>query len=380
MKTSKMCAIFSNQHEYSQLKPLTDERALSTLYFAGKYRLMDFALSSIVNADINHIYTLISQEKVRSYLDHLGGGKEWGLDTIGSYEYLDFYQNLMRRRSRGENYFDDLILFLKTCKMPYTVFIGNKMAANFDLKAILHFHQSNGNRITPVFKRVEKDNLAPDDHTFVLSDNNVVIEQSEAIELTSEVPFNLSANVYVMDTDWLIHELEKAQKSGASYDVSERLAALAVKEKANAYEYTGYLRNIHDIASYYQANLDMLEKDKRGSLLYGNQKIITRIRNEVGTYYDKESDVKNTLISTGCTVKGEIKNSIVSRRVNFAKDSIAKNAVIMANCKLKSGADVEYAILDKNVVIEKGVTVKGKPDSPVVIKKGSVISKDFVLD
>lgn len=380
MKTSKMCAIFSNQHEYSQLKPLTDERALSTLYFAGKYRLMDFALSSIVNADINHVYTLISQEKVRSYLDHLGGGKEWGLDTIGSYEYLDFYQNLMRRRSRGENYFDDLILFLKTCKMPYTVFIGNKMAANFDLKAILHFHQSNGNRITPVFKRVEKYNLAPDDHIFVLSDNNVVTEQREAIELTSEGPFNLSANVYVMDTDWLIHELEKAQKSGASYDVSERLAALAVKEKANAYEYTGYLRNIHDIPSYYQANLDMLEKDKRDSLLYGNQKIITRIRNEVGTYYDKESDVKNTLISTGCTVKGEVKNSIVSRRVNFAKDSVAKNAVIMANCKIKSGADVEYAILDKNVVIEKGVTVKGKPDSPVVIKKGSVISKDFVLD
>ena len=380
MKTSKMCAIFSNQHEYSRLKPLTDERALSTLYFAGKYRLMDFALSSIVNADINHVYTLISQEKVRSYLDHLGGGKEWGLDTIGSYEYLDFYQNLMRRRSRGGNYFDDLIFFLKTCKMPYTVFIGNKMAANFDLKAILHFHQSNDNRITPVFKRVEKDNLAPDDHTFVLSDNNVVTEQREAIELTSEGSFNLSANVYVMNTDWLIHELEKAQKSGASYDVSERLAALAVKEKANAYEYTGYLRNIHDIPSYYQANLDMLEKDKRDSLLYGNQKIITRIRNEVGTYYDKESDVKNTLISTGCTVKGEIKNSIVSRRVNFAKDSVAKNAVIMANCKIKSGADVEYAILDKNVVIEKGVTVKGKPDSPVVIKKGSVISKDFVLD
>ena len=227
---------------------------------------------------------------------------------------------------------------------------------------------------------MEKDNLALDDHTFVLSDNNVVTEQREAIELTSEGPFNLSANVYVMDTDWLIHELEKAQKSGASYDVSERLAALAVKEKANAYEYTGYLRNIHDIASYYQANLDMLEKDKRDSLLYGNQKIITRIRNEVGTYYDKESDVKNTLISTGCTVKGEVKNSVVSRRVNFAKDSVAKNAVIMANCKLKSGADVEYAILDKNVVIEKGVTVKGKPDSPVVIKKGSVISKDFVLD
>lgn len=380
MKTSKMCAIFSNQHEYSQLKPLTDERALSTLYFAGKYRLMDFALSSIVNAGIDHVYTLISQEKVRSYLDHLGGGKEWGLDTIGAYEYLDFYQNLMQRRARGEEYFNDLILFLKTCKMPYTVFIGNKMAANFDLQAILHFHQSNGGHITPVFKRVEKGNLAPDDRAFILSDGNVVVDQNEATDLSEEGPYNLVTNVYVMDTDWLIHQLEKAQKSSLAYDVAERLAYLSVKEKASAYEYTGYLRNIHDVNSYYQANMDMLDKDKRDSLLYGSQKIITRIRNEVGTYYDKDSDVKSTLIATGCKVKGEVKNCVVSRRVGFAKDSTTKNSVIMANCRIKSGADVEYAILDKNVVIEKGVTVKGKPDTPVVIKKGTVVDKDFVLE
>ncbi|MGN1406837.1 MAG: glucose-1-phosphate adenylyltransferase subunit GlgD, partial [Lactobacillus sp.] len=132
--------------------------------------------------------------------------------------------------------------------------------------------------------------------------------------------------------------------------------------------------------SYYQANMDMLDKDKRDSLLYGSQKIITRIRNEVGTYYDKDSDVKSTLIATGCKVKGEVKNCVVSRRVGFAKDSTTKNSVIMANCRIKSGADVEYAILDKNVVVEKGVTVKGKPDTPVVIKKGTVVDKDFVLE
>lgn len=380
MKTSKMCAIFSNQHEYSQLKPLTDERALSTLAFAGKYRLMDFPLSSIVNSGITQLYTLISQEKVRSYLDHWGGGKEWGMDTIGSYQYLDFYQNLMARRSRGEEYFDDLIIFLKTCNVPYTVFIGNKMAANFDLKAVLHFHQSNGNHITPVFKRVNRCDIAADDRTFVLSDNNVVAASHEAIELNGEGPFNLSANVYVMDTDWLIHELDKAQRSGASYDVSERLATLAVREKANAYEYTGYLRSIHDISSYYEANMDMLKKDKRDSLLYGNQKIITRIRNEVGTYYDKDSEVKNTLIATGGKIKGGLHNCVVSRRVVVGKEAEVESSILMAGDHIKSGAKVEYAILDKNVVVEKGVTIKGKPESPVVIKKGTVVDKDFILD
>ncbi|WP_195837387.1 glucose-1-phosphate adenylyltransferase subunit GlgD [Lactobacillus porci] len=380
MKTSKMCAIFSNQHEYSQLKPLTDERALSTLAFAGKYRLMDFPLSSIVNSGITQLYTLISQEKVRSYLDHWGGGKEWGMDTIGSYQYLDFYQNLMARRSRGEEYFDDLIIFLKTCNVPYTVFIGNKMAANFDLKAVLHFHQSNGNHITPVFKRVNRCDIAADDRTFVLSDNNVVAASHEAIELNGEGPFNLSANVYVMDTDWLINELDKAQKSGVSYDISERLSVLAVREKANAYEYTGYLRSIHDISSYYEANMDMLKKDKRDSLLYGNQKIITRIRNEVGTYYDKDSEVKNTLIATGGKIKGGLHNCVVSRRVVVGKEAEVESSILMAGDHIKSGAKVEYAILDKNVVVEKGVTIKGKPESPVVIKKGTVVDKDFILD
>ncbi|MST86838.1 glucose-1-phosphate adenylyltransferase subunit GlgD [Lactobacillus porci] len=375
-----MCAIFSNQHEYSQLKPLTDERALSTLAFAGKYRLMDFPLSSIVNSGITQLYTLISQEKVRSYLDHWGGGKEWGMDTIGSYQYLDFYQNLMARRSRGEEYFDDLIIFLKTCNVPYTVFIGNKMAANFDLKAVLHFHQSNGNHITPVFKRVNRCDIAADDRTFVLSDNNVVAASHEAIELNGEGPFNLSANVYVMDTDWLINELDKAQKSGVSYDISERLSVLAVREKANAYEYTGYLRSIHDISSYYEANMDMLKKDKRDSLLYGNQKIITRIRNEVGTYYDKDSEVKNTLIATGGKIKGGLHNCVVSRRVVVGKEAEVESSILMAGDHIKSGAKVEYAILDKNVVVEKGVTIKGKPESPVVIKKGTVVDKDFILD
>lgn len=129
-----MSAIFSNQHEYKELKPLTDERSLSTLAFAGKYRLMDFPLSSIVNAGINNVYALINQEKVRSYFDHLGGGKEWGLDTIGSYQYIDFYQKIIQRQVSGEPYFADIIEFLKTTSYPYAVFIGNKMVGNFDLQ------------------------------------------------------------------------------------------------------------------------------------------------------------------------------------------------------------------------------------------------------
>lgn len=227
MKTNKMVAIFSNQHEYNELRPLTDERSLSTLYFAGKYRIMDFSLSSIVNAGINNVYTLINEEKVRSYLDHLGGGKEWGLDTIGSYEYLDFYQKIMQAQASGEEYFNDVINFLETSNYPYTVFIENKMIANLDLQSVLHFHQENNNKITAVFKKVGNDKIAPDDRMFILDDKNTIVSCQQIIDAQKQNSYNLSLNIYVADTKWLIAELKRAQRSDSSINIGKRLANLA---------------------------------------------------------------------------------------------------------------------------------------------------------
>ena len=174
--------------------------------------------------------------------------------------------------------------------------------------------------------------------------------------------------------------MKKAQKVGASIDLGQRFASLAAKYRTNAYEYTGYLHNIHDIKSYYDANMEMLDKKKNDSLLRGNQRIITRIRNEVGTYYTVSSKVKNSLLATGCRISGTVENSILSRRIDVAKDSKLSNSIVMAGCKLESGSKVECAILDKNVVVKENVVVKGTPDNPVVVKKGDVLTKDLIVE
>ena len=232
MKTNKMAAIFSNQHEYNELLPLTEERSLSTLYFAGKYRVMDFPLSSIVNAGVNSVYTLINQEKVRSYLDHLGGSKEWGLDTIGSYEYLDFYQKLMQKQASGNAYFDDLLNFLRTANTPYTVYIENKMIGNFDLQSVLNFHQEDGNKITAVFKRVSEDNIAPDDQLFILDEENTIMSCQQALDTQNPDRYNLDLSIYVADTKWLITELEKKLENGVVTALSASATVPETRTKA----------------------------------------------------------------------------------------------------------------------------------------------------
>lgn len=102
MKANKMCAILGNEHEYSGLMPLTENRPLSTLYFDCKYRIMDFAISSAANANIRTVYIILNEGRVKSVFDHLGGGREWGLDSIGSYQYLSFYQDILRKRPKAK--------------------------------------------------------------------------------------------------------------------------------------------------------------------------------------------------------------------------------------------------------------------------------------
>lgn len=310
----------------------------------------------------------------------LAVGKNGGLDTIGSYAYLDFYQKLLQSQTNGEGYFNDLITFLTTADTSYTVFIESKMIGNVDLQSVLHFHIENNDPITAVFKRVTKDYIAFDDQLYTLNGENTILSCQQSSDMQEQDRYNLGLNIYIANTKWSIEELKTAQKCGASIDIGQRLAALAAKHHTSAYEYTGYLRNIHNIKSYYDANMEMLDKKKRDSLLHGSHKIITRIRNEVGTYYDINSKVKNSLLATGCRIKGTVEGSILSRRIDVAENSTVKNSILMAGCKIGKGSQVEYAILDKNVAIKENVVVKGTPDNPLVIKKGDVMTRDLIAE
>lgn len=378
MKTNSMCAVFDNVYEYNELQPITSFRSLSTLYFAGKYRLMDFPLSSIVNANIREIFMMVNQDKIQSYLDHLGGGKEWGLDTIGSYLEINFAQEMLRKKYEGVRYFDRIINFIRNSGSAYVVYIGNKMLANVDLKAILKFHQVSGNKVTGVFKQVDRWQIAPDDQLFLFDEENKVVGNHRIREMSEQEQYNLSMNVYIADADWFVDVLDRAQMSGIVPDATERLARLMTHEHSSAYEYTGYMQNIHDVKSYFKANMDMLEKTHYDSLLNGSQKVITRIKNEVGNFYTKTSQVSQSLVSTGCKVAGYLDHVVVSRRVKIEEDTQIDHSIVISNTVIKRGAQISYAIIDKNVVVEPSVVIKGTPERPVVIRKDQVVTQDVI--
>ncbi len=382
MKNNKMCAILGNEHEYTELLPLTKRRALATLYFDCKYRIMDFALSSIVNANIRNIFLVVNQAKLKSYFDHLGGGREWGLDSIGSYRYINFSQDLVRQKVEGQKYFDDVIDYLEKSRSTYTVFVSNKMLNSVDLKAVLKIHKAQKNDMTVVFKRMPKDKIASDDQILEIDDQTNRVKGNHNF---SEYPhnsdiYNLSMNIFIIETQNLINQLRKGQRIGASANLEDFFLSLISRLNCGTYEYTGYMCNIFDVKSYYDANMDMLNVDHMNSLLYSSQHIITRTKNEVATHFTKTSDVKNSQFATGCVVEGYVRNSLVSRRTFISENSKVEDSIIMSNAHIGKDVEIKYAILDKDVVVKSGVKIIGTPENPVVIEKKMKVTSDVIQD
>lgn len=112
--------------------------------------------------------------------------------------------------------------------------------------------------------------------------------------------------------------------------------------------------------------------------MYTKQKIYTKRKNEVPTYYSVDSSVKNSQCATGCVIEGRLENSLISRRAIIKKGARIKQTIVMSNAQIEEDAVIEYAILDKNVTVKAGVKISGTAQNPVVILKNQVVEEDVI--
>ena len=158
MKTNRMCAFLGNLHNYEGLAPLTDHRPVATLPFDSKYRLIDFNLSSIANANIHSVFMVFNYDESRSVFDHLGGGTEWNLDGINNRFFIHLFEQEAEKLKDHNGYYDAVIDYLEKAKSKYMVYFSSKVLCNIDLKALLNIHllHEEHSDLTVVYKKCPK--------------------------------------------------------------------------------------------------------------------------------------------------------------------------------------------------------------------------------
>ena len=369
-----MGIIFANAHG-EDMHDLTKLRTVGSVPFGGRYRLVDFPLSNMVNSGITNV-GVITRSNYLSLLDHLQSGREWdllrkdgGLVVLPPFSRAEVgkYRGSFEALAGAKGYIEDI-------KAKYVVMSDCNVIANIDYRKIVDAHKQSGADVTAVYfnKNCSKEDIKTKT-VFDFGDKNklqsVLIKPQNLLDGN----YNVSANIFVLSKEFLLKIIDDAtSKNLIDFEV-DFLQRRTLDFNIIGYLYDEYYEQLNSVMDYYKANMNMLDCDVRNKLFLPYTPIYTKIRDEAPVRYGIESNVKNSLIADGCVIEGTVENSILFRGVTVKAGAVIKNSIIMQDTVIGKGCEISYTISDKDVVIEDKRDLKGSEHYPVFINKGTVI-------
>jgi len=370
--------IFPNN--YDNLVPeLTSTRSMASIPFASRYRLIDFVLSSMVNAGIDNI-SVLAQANYRSLMDHLGSGREWDLTRKngGLTIWPPFAEKGMVTYKGRIDSLAHIINFLESQKEQYVILTDTNIAASFDFTSFIDAHIESGADITvaytveelPAPVKAEKVLDKTMYFTYDIDESGRITKVS--INSQNDGLVNFGMNIYCVSREFLVNIVKEEYVNGAIYLERDILMKNLDTIHFHGFQFKGYYGKIHDMKAYFDENLRLLDDDNLNAL-FSLCPIYTKLRDDNPTRYIAGAKAVNTMAADGCVIEGNVENCVLFRGVKIGKGAVVKNCVLMQDTVIGPGAVAEYVITDKNVVISEGKEVKGCDSYPVFISKGSVV-------
>ena len=361
--------IFSNANDEA-IPELTALRTMGSIPFAGRYRLIDFPLSNMVNAGIAKV-GVITKSNYRSLMDHVGTGKPWDLSrkregmTIlppynepgtgmlkGKADALYGCINYIQNSKKDHVLLTDCNI---VCNMDYEKFVKAHIAADADVTIAY------ANGIPPKMK---------DNTELIIGENGRITELKRLDCYSSDV--NYSLKIMLIRRTLLERLLHEAH--GTNIDDIETLISKNVPHlRMYAYEETGFVKVIGSLQSYYDISLELLKLANRKELFTPERPVYTKVRDEVPAIYGIGAKVSNSLIADGCKIDGEVENSILFRGVTVAKGAKIKNSIVMQGSFIGENSTLDCVIIDKAAVLKPNKMLCGASNYPIYIGNGIVI-------
>lgn len=364
--------IFSNMHDVT-LSDLTKERTMGSVLFGGRYRLIDFPLSSMVNSGIDEV-GVITKSNYQSLLDHLGSGREWDLASKnGGLHLLPPFSNVSSGMYRGRlEALYGIWNFIKTSDADYVVLSDCDVVANVDFAAAVDSHIESGADITAIYaKDVITTEQAQHVTTFGINDDGRVVDVLISPYLSGAC--NVSLNMFVLSKEFLKNIVLEANSRGLLSFEKEILQARTHEYKIMAYRFDGYFSRISSMDTFYKANMNLLNTENRDRLFLENRPIYTKVRDNPPAKFAIGAKVKNALIGDGCIIEGTVENSVLFRGVKVGKGAVIKDSILMQDTVIGSKCEISCVITDKNVKISDMRMLTGSKNYPLYLGKGAVI-------
>ena len=364
--------VFANMHD-TTLGDMTKNRTMGSVMFGGRYRLIDFPLSNMVNSGISEV-GVITKSNYQSLLDHLGSAREWDLARKkGGLYILPPFGNVESTLYRGRiEALYGAMSFIKHSRAKYVILSDCDVVTNIDYKPIVAAHIESGADITAVAHTgvYSSDDIKTSTVFNVDADKNVT---SVLINPDISGTCTTSLNVFVMSMDFLIETVNDAMARGnVSFErniLQEKCRELKIK----IYEYDNYFSKLNSPESYFKSNMALLEPENARKLFVPKRSIYTKVSDNAPVKYDLDSKVSNSLIADGCIIEGEVENSVLFRGVKVGKGAKVKNCILMQGTVVGDNAELSYLITDKNVSICENHILTSSPQYPMYVGKGASV-------
>ncbi len=367
--------IFSNIND-GNIAELTVDRALGSVPFAGRYRLIDFMLSNMVNSNITKV-GVITKTNYQSLMDHLGSGKDWDLARkSGGLSLLPPFgvkgSSMISSTSRLDA-LKGVLSYINRSTEDYVVLTDCDIVYNINYNDVVDFLENKKADVALVYKKCELSEKQLDTSvTLGVAEDGRVNELDVAPNRAGTL--NQYMKIVVMKRQLLIMMIGEAISHGKSNFFNDILSPSINTMKIYAYEYCGYFANIDSMQDYYSTSMKLLKKDERDKLFnIANQAIYTKVKDSPPTMYGDNSVVKNSLVADGCIIEGEVENSIIFRGAKIGKGAKVKNCIVMQDSYVGERCDLDAVITDKNVIIHDKVSLKGHESLPFYIRKNGII-------
>ena len=375
-----MGIIYTSKDDF-KLRELTAYRAVAALPVAGRYRIIDFTLSNLVNSGVRNV-GVIAQRNYHSLMDHLGSVKEWDLHTRNNGLFI--LPPFLTSDNDGEysgvvealrSNFD----YLRRSQQKYAILTSSDYIMNVSFEPMIEQHIRTGADVTLMYRKVsprdpDYANLSQRSNTYIdVSPEDGIVRDMEVHPNAASYD-NLYLEVMLIKRTLLIHLINQSVAHGG-VSVTKDILSPFIRSgslKVMGYRMDGYYRRIENIKSYFNLNLDLLSGDVRREL-FGKNPIYTKTRDDVPAIYREGAQVRNSLVADGCIVEGSVENCVLFRGVHIGRGACLKNCIVMQDSEIGEYAELENAILDKVVTVRRGERLIAPKQYPIVVGKAVTV-------
>lgn len=362
----------------NDLRELSEHRPVASVPFGGRYRVIDFMMSNLVNSGCYQVAVLM-RDKYQSLLDHLGSGKDWDLSRKRGGMFL-LPPNAFAPKSSPlvtENYRTSLEALgsisdmLNKNKSEHVLICSADIVANIPLDEVMKEHKKSEADVTIVCTKNSEGGAF--DMFLDLSPRHEVEDIRNGDNMGGKCKYK-SMGIYIMKrkylqsllSDCVTHNLRSFERDAMQH-VFKR------GDKVHGYVFDKYSAKIENVKGYFSASMDMLDKDIRDQVFLKNRPILTKIYDEAPTYYGEDAEVSDSLIADGSRIEGTVQNSIIFRGCTIAKDAVVKDSIVLPNSSIGEGVELSYVVTDKGVTVRENRKMVGGATYPVAIAKNATV-------